>query len=319
MKVAVVGLGPWGQNLARNFDQLGALGALYDSHPARLGEVAARYPRARALYSWQEALSAPQIDALVLATPAATHAALGREALLAGRDVWIEKPLALSSSEGEALVQLAATQKRLLMCGLLLAYHPALVALCEAVSRGDLGRVLHITSRRANLGRARFPEGALHSLAPHDVDLLLQLAGAPLAETWARGAAHWRAGVEDWCSAGLSFENGVKAELYVSWVNPVKEQQLVVVGESGALVFDDLSPGHKLHFHARRHTGEGESLSFLGERPAPVPYASGEPLRAACAHFLECLQTRQSPRTDGARALRGLRVLDSLRAQLQSA
>lgn len=315
-QVALVGLGPWGQHLARNLDALGALGALYDRDPARLAEVSARYPAARCLSSWEEALQTPSLGALVLATPAGTHATLAREALLAGKDLLVEKPLALTAPEGEALAALAAARGRVLMCGLLLEFHGAALALRAAVARGELGKLLLVVARRANLGRVRAQEGALHSLAPHDVDLLLALAGGAPSQVSARGAALLRPGVEDWCAASLSFPGGLRAELFVSWLHPVKEQQLLVIGERGALVWDDTRPTQKLLLYPRGLAGVGEAIHVTGGAPVPLDYDASEPLRREVEHFLACVASRETPRTHAARAVEGLRVLDALKSCL---
>ena len=318
-KVAVVGAGYWGKNLVRNFHALGALDLVIDSSPVIQQAMADTYPGVRVSDSYSEALNDPQISGIAIATPAETHGPLIREAVLAGKDVYVEKPLCLSEGEGGALIRLAAANKRILMVGHLLWYHPVLLKLKELIRQGELGRIRYIYSNRLNMGKLRREENVLWSFAPHDVSVILGLLEEMPDSVQAQGGNFLHQQIADVTVSMLSFASGVKAHIFVSWLHPFKEQKLVVVGDEKMAVFDDTAPWEeklKLFSHhvewrdnaPQAIKGEGEAISVPQE----------EPLRAECAHFLECLATRKTPRTDGAEGLRVLQVLNACQHSLQT-
>jgi UDP-2-acetamido-3-amino-2,3-dideoxy-glucuronate N-acetyltransferase len=307
--VAVLGAGYWGKNLVRNFHELGALAVVCESDRERLARELAAYPGVRASSSSSEVLADPSIDAVAIATPAETHGELARAAILAGKDVFVEKPLALTTDVGEGLVRLARDRGRVLMVGHLLWYHPAVLALRDLVMRGELGRLRYVYSNRLNLGKIRREENILWSFAPHDVSVILGLLGEMPHEVQAQGGNYLHPEIADVTVSLLSFPSGVKAHIFVSWLHPFKEQKLVVVGEKKMAVFDDQRKDTKLVLYP--HTIDWKNnapVASLAEAE-PVPTPSGEPLRAECEHFLECVRTRATPRTDGAEGLRVLTVL----------
>lgn len=318
-RVGVIGCGAWGRNLVRNFHALGALAAVADPDATARAEIQASCPGVPFHADPEAILGDTSIPAVVVATPAATHHAVARRALLAGKDVFVEKPLAMTVAEGEELVRIARERGRLLMVGHLLAYHPAVLALKGLVDRGDMGRIQYAYSHRLNLGKIRTEENILWSFAPHDITVLLLLLGEMPTEVSAQGWNILSRSVADVTVTTLRFATGVGAHIFVSWLNPFKEHRLVVVGDRKMAVFDDTEPVDKLVLYPHR-------IDWIDRHPVPrkeagevVPTAQEEPLRVECGHFLECLETRRSPRTDGASALQVLQVLAASQQSMEAA
>jgi len=317
-RVAVVGAGYWGKNLVRNFHELSALEAVCDSDPARLGWCEQHHPCRTLVSSYTQVLNNPTVQAVVIATPAESHAELVREALLARKDVLVEKPLSLSAREAESLVRLAREQERVLMVGHLLWYHPAVLKLRELVEAGELGRLQYIYSSRLNLGKIRREENILWSFAPHDISVILGLLGEMPSRVQAQGGNYLHQQIADVTVSLLSFPSGVKAHIFVSWLHPFKEQKLVVVGDRKMAVFDDVEKEQKLHLFP--HSIDWKNLVPVVNKAEPqvVPCPSEEPLAAECLHFLESVKTRSRPRTDGEEAVRVLKVLEQCQQALES-
>jgi UDP-2-acetamido-3-amino-2,3-dideoxy-glucuronate N-acetyltransferase len=254
-------------------------------------------------------LARPEITGIAIATPAVTHGDLVRQALLANKDVFVEKPLCLSVEEGKHLIALASERSRVLMVGHLLWYHPAVLRLHELVKQGELGRIRYIYSNRLNLGKIRREENILWSFAPHDVSVILGLLGEMPDRIEAQGGNYLHEQISDVTVSLLSFPSGVKAHIFVSWLHPFKEQKLIVVGDQKMAVFDDLESEHKLLLYP--HTIEWKNHVPIANRAEAqmVRFDPDEPLRAECRHFLHCIETRETPRTDGREGLRVLQVL----------
>lgn len=306
--VGVVGCGYWGRNLVRNFADLGSLIAVCDVEDLRLQEMRNEHP-VFATSSFDEMLVLPGLQAVAIASPAAQHFQLARKALLAGKDVFVEKPLALRIDDGEELVRLAQKHARVLMVGHILHYHPAVVALRRLIRDGELGRVEYISSSRLNLGKLRTEEDILWSFAPHDISAILHLLEETPTRVAAQGASYLNHPISDVTLTILSFESGVKGHIFVSWLHPFKEQKLVIVGDRKMAVFDDMQSDSKLVLYPHR-------IDWINRVPVArkadgevVHLPKEEPLRAECMHFLECIRDRRTPSTDGVNGLRVLQVL----------
>jgi len=318
-KVGVVGSGYWGRNLVRNFHALDALAAVCDANEEARADMERRYPAHLYTASYTELLASADIDAVVLATPAGLHGAMVRDALEAGKDVYVEKPLCLSETEGAALVARARELDRVLMVGHLLWYHPAVLRLKALVADGALGRVQYIYSNRLNMGKLRREENVLWSFAPHDVSIVLGLLGEEPARVQASGGNFLHRQIADTTVSLLEFASGVRAHIFVSWLHPFKEQKLVVVGDRKMAVFDDTAPWpEKLQLYPHSVGWEGSVPVARKADAEAVPLEEEEPLRAECTHFLERVRDRRTPRTDGAEGLRVLRVLNACQRALES-
>lgn len=306
--VAVVGCGYWGRNLVRNFHELGGLAAVCDLDATRLAEMQRAYS-AVTTQNFEEMLAMSEVKAVAIAAPAAQHFSLTKKALLAGKDAFVEKPLALRVEDGEELVDLARKHSRILMVGHLLHYHPAITVLRRLVQKGDLGKVEYISSSRLNLGKLRTEEDILWSFAPHDISAILHLLNETPRQITAQGASYLNHPVSDVTLTILSFASGVKAHIFVSWLHPFKEQKLVIVGDRKMAVFDDTEAERKLVLYPHRVEWVNRVPIARRAEGEVVRLAKEEPLRLECAHFLECVRERRVPQTDGENGLHVLRIL----------
>jgi len=314
-KVAVVGCGYWGKNLVRVFCDLGALGCVCDRDAAR--QAAMKVPDSVVFTEcFADVLADPRWPAVAIATPAATHYQMVREALEAGKDVYVEKPLALRADEGAALVELAERTGRVLMVGHILLYHPAIVKLRELIVTGALGRVLYCYSNRLNMGLIRTEENILWSFAPHDISVLLHLLGEEPVSVEAGGQSYLTPGVVDVTLSTLKFKSGVTAHIFVSWLHPSKEQRLVVVGSDQMAVFDDTAQ-QKLQLYPHRVDWADRAPRAVKGEAIAVTIPQGEPLAEECRHFLDCVAGRRTPLSDGREGLRVLRVLDACQKSIE--
>lgn len=316
--IAVVGSGYWGKNLVRNFSALGALAAICDSQVETLRALGQQYPQARTVTSYEDVLRDSGVQAVAIATPAETHGALVREALLRGKDVFVEKPLCLSADEGRALVSLAKERGRILMVGHLLWYHPAILKLKSLIESGELGRIQYIYSNRLNLGKIRREENILWSFAPHDISVILGLVGEMPHAVQAQGGNYLHEQIADITVTLLSFSSGVKAHIFVSWLHPFKEQKLIVVGDRKMAVFDDMEKKDKLLLFPHSIQWKGQIPIANRADAQPVELDVKEPLQEECRHFLESVQERRRPRTDGEEGLRVLTVLQQCQHALEA-
>lgn len=316
-RVAVIGAGYWGKNLIRNFDALGVLAAICESQEETRQTFREQYPETEMVDSMDKVLDNSAIDAVAIASPAEMHYQMAREALLKDKHVYVEKPIALHGHEGTALYHLAQERKRILMVGHLLQYHPAVIKLKQLVSDGDLGKIQYIYSNRLNLGKIRREENILWSFAPHDISVILALAGEMPDRVTCEGANYLQKQVADVTLSSLSFPSGIKAHIFVSWLHPYKEQRLVVVGDRKMALFNDVEPEDKLLLYPHR-------IEWKNHMPVPdkkeaevVPFEMKEPLKEECLHFIDCIAQSLRPKTDGEEALRVLEVLEACQESLE--
>ena len=312
--VAVAGCGYWGKNLVRNMHALGALRLVVESQPEARAKVKDLAPGVPVVDSLDAALKDPAIQGVMIATPAETHFALARQALEAGKDVFVEKPMTIEVEESRELVALAARRERLLMVGHLLEYHPAIRKIHELIHAGELGKLYYVSSNRVNLGKIRTEENALWSFAPHDIAIILRLVGQMPFEVVATGGSYLQPNIADVTVTQLLFDNGMRAHIFVSWLHPFKEQKLVVIGSKNMASYDDVSKELVLY---------DQRVEIKERLPVPVKgpgkriaFPADEPLRLECQHFLECIATRARPLTDGASGLRVLRILQGAQRSL---
>jgi len=317
-KIAVIGAGYWGKNLIRNFHALNALHTVCDAQADTVESFLKEYHGIQGVTYFSDVLNNDEIQGVALSTPAAAHYAMAREALLSGKDVYVEKPLCLSESEGIEINRLAQERNRILMVGHLLWYHPAVLKLKELIDAGELGRIQYIYSNRLNLGKLRREENVLWSFAPHDISVILGLVGEMPESVRAQGGNYLHQKIADTTVTLLNFASGIRAHIFVSWLHPVKEQKLVVVGDHQMAVFNDTAPWDEkllLYPHSIQWT---ENIPIANKANAKcVSLAPNEPLRSECSHFIECIQSRQKPRTDGEEGLKVLRVLNACQASLE--
>lgn len=315
--IAVIGSGYWGKNLVRNYHRLDSLKLICDKNEDILQNFRDQYPGVETCMALNHVLSRDDIRGVVIATPAETHYTLAREALLAGKHVYVEKPLTLREAECEELIALARAENRVLMVGHLLQYHPVFVRLRELCASGELGRINYIYSNRLNLGKIRREENILWSFAPHDISMILSLTGEEPETVCATGGNYLHKEIADVTTTHMEFPSGIRAHIFVSWLHPFKEQKLVVVGDKKMAVFDDTQLWEdKLLLYPHQ-------INWRNNSPVPVKgdaerldIAQDEPLKLECLHFLECIGQNRQPMTDGREGLRVLKVLNAAQKSL---
>jgi UDP-2-acetamido-3-amino-2,3-dideoxy-glucuronate N-acetyltransferase len=313
--VAVIGSGYWGKNLIRNFHQLGALKLICDKDETLLDQFKKQYPSVETCLAFSHVLRQKEIPAVVIATPAESHFSLAREALLAEKHVFLEKPLALDLEQGSELVKLADQKGLTLMVGHILQYHPAIITLKDLIDEGELGKIQTLYSNRLNIGKIRAEENILWSFAPHDISVILMLLEEMPETVYASGGSYLQQKIPDTTLTVLDFPNGVKAHIFVSWLHPYKEQKLVVVGDKKMAVFDDISKEklflypHEIKWVKRIPVASKADVEV-------VAFDMEEPLKAECKHFLDCVAGGNKPKTDGEEGLRVLQILQASQASL---
>ena len=318
-RVGVVGLGYWGPNLARNFDDLGHLAWVCAVDENRRERAAIRHPQARLTDEYGELLADGDLDAVVIATPVPTHYELSRQALLAGKHVLVEKPPALRGEEMDELCALAAESGLVLMPGHLLLYHPAVRKLKQLVEAGELGDVLYVYGNRQNLGKIRQDENALWSLGVHDLSVILYLIGEEPAEVWAHGNAFLTPGIEDVVFCYLRFPSGRMAHMHLSWLDPHKRRMLTVVGTERMVVFDDMELERKVTIYDKAPeqapASYGEWRTRTGDIYSPkIP--NDEPLRLECEEFLRLVRGDGDPLAPAREGIVVVRTLEQLQNSL---
>jgi predicted dehydrogenase len=324
--VAVVGVGGWGKNLARNYHEIPDCRLKYvcDLSQPRLDALAPQLPGTIMTTDFAAVLRDPEIHAVVIATPAPSHYALCKQALQHGKDVYVEKPFVLEVAQAEELIELAELKDRILMVGHLLEYHPVVNRLRELIRSNELGDIYYVYSQRLNLGTVRTDENALWNFAPHDVSSILYLLDAEPTDVSARGQCYLRRGVEDVVFMTMNFNDRSMAHVHVSWLDPHKIRKLIVVGSKKMAVFDDIEGTEKLRIYDKG-AAQGADYDTFAEYVTlrfgdiVIPYVKvGEPLRLECQHFLDSIRTRTPPKSDGYDGLRVVKVLDAAQRSLRN-
>jgi predicted dehydrogenase len=325
IRLGVAGIGGWGKNLARNFEELPEAELRYvcDVDQGKLAQARRQYPVATVTPEFRVLLEDPALEAVVIATLGSTHYALCKQALEAGKDVFVEKPFALRSSEAAELDRIAHERGRILMVGHLLEYHPVVERLRQMIDRAELGRVYYVYSQRLNLGTIRQDENALWNFAPHDISSIMYMLGKKPTDVSARGQSYLQRGIEDVVFMTLNFGDESMAHVHVSWLDPHKTRRITLVGSQKMAVFDDGEATEKLRIYDKGAHVSADYNSFaeyVGLRFGDItlPYIkSAEPLRVECLHFLDCVRRRVRPRSDGWDGLAVVRVLEAAEHSLK--
>jgi predicted dehydrogenase len=323
--LAVVGVGGWGKNLARNYYEIPDCRLKYvcDLDPAKLARITAQLPGTTTTTNLDMVLADDEVQAVVIATPAPSHYALCKRVLIAGKDVYVEKPFVLQIVHAQELIALAAGAQRVLMVGHLLEYHPVINQLRDLIRNDELGDIYYIYTQRLNLGTVRRDENAMWNFAPHDISSILYLLNTEPTDVSARGQSYLQRGVEDVVFMTLNFADRSMAHVHVSWLDPHKVRKLIIVGSKKMAVFDDVEGSEKLRIYDKGAAQNIDYNSFaeyvsLRFGDVVIPYVKvAEPLRLECQHFIECIRTRQQPRSDGHDGLRVAKVLDAAQRSLR--
>lgn len=324
VRVAVVGCGYWGPNLARNFHEIAEaeLTACCDLDPRALSKMRLLYPTARVTDDFESICEDPRVDAVAIATPARTHYALAKVALESGKHVLVEKPLTLSSQEAQELIALAQRHERVLMVGHVFQYNPAVRYIKQLISEGKLGDLYYLYSTRVNLGRVQSDINVLWSIAPHDISILLYLLESEPEWVSARGATYLTDGIEDVVFVDLRFPGGILAHVHVSWLDPSKVRRMTIVGSKQMVIYDDVADEGKVKLYEKGvyrkdEPGFGEFQYRVHSGTITIPRLDlVEPLRLECQHFVECIREGRRPETDGVNGLQVVRILEAAQASL---
>ena len=322
VRIAQAGLGYWGKNLVRNFDELADLRRLVDASPEIREQFARRYPNAKVTASFDDLCDDPDIDAIVIATPVPTHYPLAKQALEAGKHVFVEKPPAMRAAEMAELVALAVERNLVLMPGHLLLYHPGVRMLKRLIDAGDLGDVLCVYGNRQNLGKIRKDENALWSLGVHDLSVILYLIGEQPSEAVAHGNAFLTPGVEDVVFCYLRFPSGKIAHMHLSWLDPHKMRKLTVVGAEKMAVFDDMELERKVTIYDKAPEQPAQTYGEWRTRTGDIfspKIPNDEPLRLECRHFLDLVENGPGDHTEAFAGLEVVRALEQLQQSLWAA
>jgi predicted dehydrogenase len=322
--IAVVGAGAWGKNHIRVFSEIPNVQLKYvcDSDPSRLTKIQKSYPQSKMVENINPILQDPEVKGVVIASSAISHFTLAKEALLGGKDVLVEKPLALNVRDAEELVRIAEEKGHILMVGHLLIYHPVFDRLKEMITSEELGRIHYIYTQRVNLGIIRQDENALWSFAPHDLSVLLGLLNEKPIVVSAHGESYIQKNIEDVVFVSLHFSDGKMANIHLSWLDPHKVRKITIVGSKKMVVFDDMEASEKLKIYDKgvgslSYDSYGEYLSLrFGDITIPN-IRMGEPLRVEADHFIQCVQSRSQPKTGGRDGLEVVKVLVAAQESLK--
>ena len=307
MRIAVIGAGNWGINLVRNLSQLSVLSHVVEKNSELTNQISKDFPEVQCLESY-DALIEAEINAVAIATPAQSHFEIASKFLEAGKDVFIEKPMTLSSEEAEKLVSIAEENESILMVGHMLMYQPAITSIKSFLEEGRIGKIYHIHQERLKLGRVRTAENVVWSLGVHDIAVLLYLVGSAPNKVDFSGHCGVQDEIEDDAYVHMSFENGTLAHLHSSWIWPTDSRCMRIIGSEGMLVYDEHKQCVTLH-----KKGIGQDLENLDQGEEVIFEGSSQPLRLEMEHIIDCIKSRKRPISDGNNGLEVIRVLEALK------
>lgn len=309
--IGLIGAGRWGENLVRNFVQLGVLSAVCDKNPETIKRIAFKFPTLRLTDSFNELLEDASIKAIVVSTPSVTHYDLAKQALIAGKHVYVEKPLAKTEREANELIELAKELNLTLMVGHLLLYHPAVNKLKELIASGELGKIRFLNSDRRNFALSRMDTNVIWDLAPHDMSMISYILGNDSIELLdANGFSTTEDGTIDVAHLDIKFESEIYAHIHNSWIDPQKQCLLTVNGSKKTAVLNDTRQEQKLELYSFLPDGQ-----ILVEHPV---YTSDEPLRLECLHFINCIKKNERPLSDGINGYRIVKVLEEADSMMRT-
>ena len=331
IRVAVLGAGHWGPNLIRSFHthEASEVAWVVDVDAQRAAQVRSRHPDLRVSSRVEDALGDPAVDAVAICTPTSTHYALAHAALTAGKHVLVEKPITTRSDQAEELCRLAEARERVLLVGHIFLYNAAVRFVKRTLDAGELGRVYYIAMERTNLGPIRIDVNAAWDLAAHDIAIVDHWLGGAAASVSATGGNWINPGVEDAVFATLRYADGVLVNLHASWLNPRKSRLITVVGDRRMLTVDDMNLSEPIRIYDKQVTEAQSNPSYVDtfasfrasirDGDITIPRVSaGEPLKAECDHFLECIAGGKEPLTGGASGVRVVRTLEAVTRSIQN-
>ena len=315
--IGIIGLGYWGKNLLRNLVELELIHTACDTSSEMIEQRKSDFSDINYSTNFDDILTNPDIKAVVISTPAVTHYEFAKKALNANKDVFVEKPLSLNMEQGRELIAISNEKERILMVGHILQYHSAIIKLKDLIQNGELGKVQYVYSNRLNMGKLRIEENILWSFAPHDISVILMLIGEEPTKVNCSGGTYLSAGIADTTITTLEFNSSIRAHVFVSWLHPFKEQKLVVVGSKAMAVFDDQTKEKLFIYPHEIKWKDGRIPIAHKAEHYCVELEQSEPLKEELLHFVECIKTRNTPKTDGEESLRVLKVLEEAEKSLK--
>jgi len=322
--IAIVGCGYWGKNLVRNFHRIGSLGAICDSNHDILSKTGAAYPDVAVYHDIDTVLKNSSLEGVVIATPAASHYAQVKKALEHGKNVLVEKPFTTSHAEALELTELAEKKKLILMVGFTFLYNPAVRKVKEIIDSKELGEIYYVYSRRLNLGIIRKDINVWWNLAPHDISIILYWLSSNVAAVSGSGFSFIQKNIEDVVFGNLRFESGAAAQIHVSWLDPNKTREMVVIGSKKMVIYDDVSADRKVtiydkgidKFEDYQTFGQFQLIHRAGDVFIPkIDFK--EPLEIEARHFIDCIKTKTEPLTSARRALPSVKILESVQESIK--
>ena len=325
LNIGQFGCGYWGPNLIRNFIKIREIGKLIvcDNNKEMLKKISSEYLTLQTTESTDTIINDPSVDAVVIALPAAMHYEYAKKALLAGKHILVEKPLAMKCEEAEELIHLGKEKNKIIMAGHTFLYNSAVRKIKQYIDEGDLGEIYYIFSQRLNLGRVRQDINAMWNLAPHDISIILYWLNEKPSQVYATGVSYLQKGIEDMVFVHMKFPNGKSAHIHVSWLDPCKTRKTVIVGSKKMLVYDDTSPDTKITIYNKgidktlKNNLQHEIYDYASFQMKTrvgdviIPKINfDEPLKIECKHFVKCIQNGEQPLTDGKNGLEVVRVLE---------
>lgn len=330
LRIGVIGCGYWGPNLIRDFSEIeeAEIAGLSDLSESNLARFKGKFPRAVFTKNYIDLIQSSSIDAIAIATPANTHYKLAKEALTAGKHVLVEKPMTFAVKEAVQLIELSKKKGKTLMVGHTFEFNPAVIKIKELIETGELGDVYYITSRRLNLGIIREDLNALWNLAPHDISILNFITGKMPLKLKAWGGSFLKDNHEDLVFINLTYPGGVIANVHVSWLDPLKVREAVIVGSKKMVLYDDVDSEARLkiydkgadkHASVMKEGGFGEFQIKLRAGDLLIPKIDmTSPLKQECRHFVDCAANGKHPKTDGENGLRVVKILNAAGESLRS-
>lgn len=311
----VVGSGNWGKNLVKNYYELDSLYGVCESDKAKQEELKNKYPNIKIWSNYDELLEDKSVNGIVIATPAQTHFELAEKSLNAGFPTYVEKPLTLNIKEAQKLSELAESKNLQLMVGHILEYFPAMTKIKELIENNVLGKIKHIRCTRVNLGKIRSYENIWWSFAPHDLSIISMFVDKEPVEVKVSSFKPLQEGIEDTVYADLIFEDGVSAHIHVSWLEPNKLHQTVVIGEKAMVVYNDTASEDKIKLY--EYTFDKENVSLVKKSEKVIEFDDSQPLRIECQHFIDCIKNNTKPKTDGFKACKIIKIMEQVDKQLK--
>jgi len=326
INIAIIGVGYWGPNLVRNFISAknSTISKVCDVNEERLNFIQSKYPSLNIEFDYNNILDDSDIDAVVLATPIETHFKMAKKALLAGKHVFVEKPITMKSSEAEELKNIASEKKMVLMVGHTFLYSPPVLKVSELIRNNQLGKLKYIALTRINLGRIKHDTNVLWDLAPHDFSIVLEWMGKLPRKIQVMGKAATFEGNVDVAFVNLFYDDDILINIHMSWLSPVKVRQSYIIGDKKMIVYDDMHISEKVKLYdmgvdLKEPDTFGEWQLTYRSGDVIIPRLEAfEPLQKECQHFIDCIKNGSKPKSDADQGIEIVKMIEAAQESLNN-